>query len=107
MNSEEKRIYPRTKIEWPVSCITSGGTIEGVTENINMQGAFICCDEPLSPDETLLLTIKGPSGAMQVIAKVVWSHTADVEYNTKPKGMGVKFIWQRLTPRIHAPAQRS
>jgi Tfp pilus assembly protein PilZ len=107
MSSEEKRIYPRTKLEWPVSCLSSGGTMKGVTANITMQGAFICCDKPLSPDETLLLTIGGPSGSMQVIAQVVWSNTGDVNHNAKPRGMGVKFIWQRLTPRIRAASQPS
>ena len=71
---DEKRIYPRPEIKWPVSAITAKGMIQGETTNISLNGAFICCEKTLCPDEVLLLTVKGPSGSMQVVAQVVWSN---------------------------------
>lgn len=97
MNAEEKRIYPRAEIRWPVSAITANGTIRGGTKDISMRGAFISCSKPLYPNERFLLTISGPSCSMQVVAQVVWSisHARDDEKSLN--GMGVSFIWSMPT----------
>lgn len=95
---EEKRIYPRTQVQWSVSGMTNSGMIQGETQNISLNGAFICCKKVLSPNEILLLTVNGPSGPLQVISRVVWSklHGCDGEANTS--GFGVKFIWSLPRP---------
>jgi hypothetical protein len=89
---DEKRIYPRTEIKWPVSAITAKGMIHGETKNISLNGAFICCEKTLCPEEVLLLTVKGPSGSMQVVAQVVWSNRCACDEQKKPSGIGIKFM---------------
>ena len=93
MVTEEKRMYPRTELKWPVSVISAAGTILGETRNISLNGAFICVEKALCPNETLLLTLKGPSGSMQVVAQVVWSNICACDGATSPSGIGVKFMW--------------
>jgi len=89
----EKRIYPRTQVKWPVSGITNSGTMQGETQNISLNGAFICCENVLRPNEILLLTVNGPSGSMQVIARVVWSNLRACDDKPSASGIGVKFMW--------------
>jgi hypothetical protein len=93
MNMEEKRLYPRAEIRWPVSAITAKGMIQGETRNISLNGAFICPEKPLCPHELLLLTVKGPSGSMQVVAQVVWSNCCACDAQKNTSGIGVKFMW--------------
>ena len=93
MNSEEKRIYPRTEVTWAISATTSARTIQGETKNLSTHGAFICCSRPLFPREKFLLTVNGPSSSMKVIAQVVWSIMCACDGEKSPNGMGVKFIW--------------
>jgi len=93
MNMEEKRIYPRAEIRWPVSAITAKGMIQGETRNISLNGAFVCFEKTLCPNDLMLLTVNGPSGHMQVIAQVVWSNCCACDEQKSPSAMGVKFMW--------------
>ena len=90
---DEKRIYPRTEIKWPVSAITAKGMMQGETKNLSLNGAFICCEKTLCPNDVLLLTVNGPSGSMQVVAQVVWSNRCASDEQQSPSGAGVKFMW--------------
>lgn len=91
---KEKRSYPRVKVSWPVSMITSAGAMEGETKDVSTSGAFILCQQPLEPAENLLLTVKLPAGSpFKVNAKVVWSNFSNLEDTTSPKGIGVRFLW--------------
>jgi len=90
---DEKRIYPRTEIKWSVSAITTKGMIHGETRNISLNGAFICCEKTLCPDDVLLLTVNGPSGSMQVVAQVIWSNRCVCDEPKSPSGIGVRFMW--------------
>jgi len=89
----EKRIYPRTQVKWSVSGITDSGMMQGETQNISLNGAFICCQKVLRPNEVLLLTVNGPSGPMQVVARVVWSNLSACPGIASSSGIGVKFMW--------------
>ena len=89
----EKRVYPRTQVKWSVSGITNSGKMQGETQNISLNGAYICCENLLRPNETLLLTVNGPSGPMQVIARVVWSNLLPCNAKANTTGIGVKFMW--------------
>ena len=91
--NKDKRIYPRSELGWPISAITADGRIQGETKNISLNGAFICCEKALCPHDMLLLTIGSPSGAMQVIAQVVWSNICACVEEKSQVGMGVKFLW--------------
>jgi Tfp pilus assembly protein PilZ len=100
---DEKRIYPRTEIKWPVSAVTAKGEIQGETKNIGLNGAFICSDKTLCPDDLMLLTVKGPSGSVQVVAQVVWSNPCACDKQESPSGIGVKFMWSlpKTEVRVH------
>jgi hypothetical protein len=74
--------------------VTATGTIEGETEDVSKLGAFIRCQEPLSPPERLQLSVTLPVGSpLQVSAQVVWSNIADPVDEDMPRGMGVRFMW--------------
>lgn len=91
---KEKRSYPRSKVNWPVTMITSTGPVEGETKDVSTLGAFILCPEPLDLAENLFLTLQLPAGSpLEVSAKVVWSNFSDPEDNTAPRGIGVRFLW--------------
>ena len=89
----EKRLYPRAQVKWSVSGITNSGKMQGETKNISLNGAFICCENFLRPDEILLLTVDGPSGPLQVVARVVWSNPGAHHAGASTSGVGVKFMW--------------
>jgi hypothetical protein len=95
----EKRVYPRTQVKWSVSGITNSGKMQGETQNISLNGAYICCENLLRPDDILLLTVEGPSGPMQVIARVVWSQADACCAGASASGIGVKFMWSVPKPR--------
>ena len=91
----DRRTYPRADVKWPVSAITTEGTLHGETKNLSMLGAFICCPEPLRLDEVVALTINIPDTdqSLTVRAQVVWSSACGHEDEASPNGMGVRFIW--------------
>jgi hypothetical protein len=90
----DKRLYPRSKVRWPVTMISSAGSMQGETRDMSTLGAFISCETPLHPTERLLLNVKLPSGSpLQVSAQVVWSQVSTPGDEMKPCGIGVRFIW--------------
>ncbi len=91
---EDKRLYPRSKVRWPVTMTTASGIIEGETEDVSKLGAFIRCQEPLDPSERFLLSVKLPAGSpLEISAQVIWSSIADPLDKDTPRGMGVRFMW--------------
>ena len=89
-----KRLYPRSKVRWPVTMTTPIGTIEGETKDVSTLGAYIQCQEPLNPSENFLLSVRLPAGSpLRVFAEVVWSKSTDLESKNGPLGMGVRFLW--------------
>jgi hypothetical protein len=95
MPPQEKRIYSRVEVRWPVSVFKEEITIQGETRDMSLQGAFIVCGKPLRPDDRVILTITTPSGPMQVIAQVVRT-VVPADSEGKTNGMGVRFIWSSL-----------
>ena len=90
----DKRLYPRSKVRWPVTMTTSVGTLEGETIDVSTLGAYIQCREPLNPSENFLLSVKLPAGSpLHVFAQVVWSNSTGLKSNNGPPGMGVRFLW--------------
>jgi hypothetical protein len=90
----DKRLYPRSKVRWPVTMTTSIGTIEGETLDVSTLGAYIQCQEPLTPSENFLLSVSLPAGSpLRVVAEVVWSNSTGPESKNGPPGMGVRFLW--------------
>ncbi|MGD8529727.1 MAG: PilZ domain-containing protein [Syntrophobacterales bacterium] len=90
----DKRVYPRSSVKWPVTMITANGAFEGVTTNVSTLGAFIRCQKPLNPAVSLFLKVELPMGSpLQVFAEVVWASQASPEDETIAPGMGVRFLW--------------
>ena len=56
----ERREYPRAKVTWPVTLITSEAQIEGVIENVTPKGLFVSCAEVPPSEGILRLVIKVP-----------------------------------------------
>ena len=91
---KDKRSYPRSNVSWPVTMITATGTVEGETKNVSTLGAFIYCQEPPDPADSLFLSVKLPAGSpLEVSAKVVWSNFSSPEDTTTPRGIGIRFLW--------------
>ena len=90
----DKRLYPRSKVRWPVTMTTSIGTIEGETLDVSTLGAYIQCQEPLNPSENFLLNVSLPAGSpLRVFAEVVWSNSTGLKSKNGPPVMGVRFLW--------------
>ena len=95
MTGEDRRIYPRAEVRWPVSAMTAEGSLQGETMNLSMMGAFISCSKPLGLNETVALTINIPDSdhSLTVRAQVVWSNVCVSRDDKSANGMGVRFIW--------------
>jgi hypothetical protein len=92
----ERRRQIRYHLEFPVTVVTSTGTIMGETKNFSRAGAFICCPQPLKPKEGMALSIKFPDGFfMEVSSQVVWTRFAGPEDTKRAGGMGVRFLWEK------------
>jgi hypothetical protein len=82
MLEQEKRIYPRGKLTWSISAQAGGSVIEGVTKDIGVSGAYVCCARPL----------RLPDKSLNIKAEVVWSNIYGPDDKINPRGMGVRFI---------------
>jgi hypothetical protein len=92
----DRRKHIRYHLEFPVTMVTSRGTMIGETNNFSGDGAFICCQGPPNPNENIALSIKFPDGFfMEVSSQVVWSRFAGPEDTKRARGMGVRFLWEK------------
>jgi len=92
MAVEENRVYPRARLRWAVSVKVDGKVIEGVTKDISVSGAYVCCAKPLKFNVLLDMVIKAPDKSLSVKAEVVWSNIHGPDDNINPRGMGVRFL---------------
>ena len=92
MAVEENRVYPRARLKWIVSFKVDGKVIEGVTKDISVSGAYVCCAKPLRLNEVVDIVIKAPDKSLSVKAEVVWSNIYGPDDNINPRGMGVRFL---------------
>jgi hypothetical protein len=94
MAFKDNRAHPRATLRWSVSVQLSGAVTEGVTKNISEGGAYVCCANPLGPNEVLDMVINAPDKMLNVKAEVVWSSMSglDLEDKITPRGMGVRFL---------------
>jgi len=93
VDPSERRKAPRINVNWPVTLITSQGTIEGESRNITPNGVFIHCKKKLPEDEAYQLIIKLPNGK-QIIVKgqMMWSNLNGREDTGALVDMGFSFI---------------
>jgi len=92
MAVEENRVYPRAKLKWIVLRKVDGKVTEGVTKDISVSGAYVCCAKPLRLNEVVDMVIKAPDKSLSVRAEVVWSNIYGPDDNINPRGMGVRFL---------------
>ena len=92
MTEEENRAYPRAGLKWAVSAKVDGKVIEGVTKDISVSGAYVCCAKPLRLNEVVDMVITAPYESQSVKAEVVWSNIYGPDDNINPRGMGVRFL---------------
>lgn len=91
---QERRIYPRAKINWPVEIKTERGAMDGVTSNVTPNGVFIHCQKPLKLNAVFEMDINIPDTDHTISAKaeVVWSNRWGPDDEITPRGMGVRFV---------------
>ena len=92
MTEEENRAYPRAGLKWAVSAKVDGKVIEGVTKDISVSGAYVCCAKPLRLNEVVDMVITAPYESQSVKAEVIWSNIYGPDDNINPRGMGVLFL---------------
>ena len=92
MAVEENRVYPRAKLKWIVLRKVDGKVSEGVTKDISVSGAYVCCAKPLRLNEVVDMVIKAPDKSLSVRAEVVWSNIYGPDDDINPRGMGVRFL---------------
>ena len=92
--SQERRVYPRAKIKWPVKLETDKGAMNGVTSDVTPNGVFIHCQKPLSLNAVFEMAIDIPNSEHSIKAKaeVVWSNRWGPDDEISPRGMGVRFV---------------
>jgi uncharacterized protein (TIGR02266 family) len=92
--SQERRVYPRAKIKWPVKVKTDKGTMDGVTSDVTPNGLFIHCNKPLKLNVLFEMAINIPNSEHSITAKaeVVWSNRWGPDDEISPRGMGVRFV---------------
>ncbi len=92
--SQERRVYPRANIKWPVKVKTDKGTLDGVTSDVTPNGVFIHCQKPLKLNVVFDMAINIPNSNNSLTAKaeVVWSNRWGPDDEISPRGMGVRFV---------------
>ena len=92
--SQERRIYPRAKMKWPVIVKTDEGSMDGVTSDVTPNGVFIHCQKPLRLNMVFEMAIDIPNSEHSIEAKaeVVWSNRWGPDDEISPRGMGVRFV---------------
>ena len=92
--SQERRVYPRAKIKWPVKVKTDKESMDGVTSDVTPNGLFIHCNKPLRLNALFEMAINIPNSEHSITAKaeVVWSNRWGPDDEISPRGMGVRFV---------------
>jgi uncharacterized protein (TIGR02266 family) len=92
--TQEKRVYPRAKIKWPVKVKTDKATMDGVTSDVTPNGVFIHCQKPLKLNVVfeMIINIPNSKNSLKVQAEVVWSNRWGPDDEISPRGMGVRFV---------------
>jgi len=83
---EEKRVHPRVRIEFDVTCeIADGPGLQGVAKDISLGGVFIASAQtppPFGTKLTVVARLPGASSESRLPGVVRWN---------KPDGFGVQF----------------
>jgi len=93
VDPSEKRKAPRINVTWPITIITSQGTIEGESRNITPSGIFIHCNKKLPEGEVYQMIIKLPNGKQIIVrGQRMWSNLNGRDDTGSLVNMGFSFI---------------
>ena len=92
MVEQENRVYPRGRFKWAVSAKVDDRVIEGVTKDISVSGAYVCCANPLRLNVVFDMLIKAPDKSLSAKAEVVWSNIYGPDHSINPRGIGIRFL---------------
>ena len=95
----EKRVYHRVKVRWPTTLATSQGSVDGVTRNISIDGAFLYYNHPdpqalpLRADDRVNVVFNIPGhDPIRASARVAWSDILALEEGSTLLGVGLQFL---------------
>ena len=96
----DRRSGKRVKlIKWPANILIKDKSIDGITRNISVRGAFIYYFQPhgnnlpLQLHEVVDLIIEATGVApLFISAEVIWSHTLSSDEKNTLFGVGLRFI---------------
>jgi c-di-GMP-binding flagellar brake protein YcgR len=96
----DRRSGKRVKlIKWPANILIKDKSIDGITRNISVHGAFIYYFQPhgnnlpLQLHEVVDLIIEATGVApLFISAEVIWSHTLSSDEKNTLFGVGLRFI---------------
>lgn len=92
--SQEKRLYPRVRVNWPITIKTSHGPISAVMRDISAGGALVCGWKPLRPDEESLASNYHTLASklrLSIGAKVVRQDIEHLDDETMSISMAIQF----------------
>ena len=92
-SSHQKRVHPRSEVEWPVIMMTPEGDLNGTIENISLGGAYIRCETMLIKNDLFLICILAQDREGSWLgAEVIWiDFPLNTDTESVPIGMGVRF----------------
>jgi len=95
----EKRVYHRVKVRWPTTLATSQGSVDGVTRDISIDGAFLYYNHPdpqalpLCADDRVSVVFNIPGhDPIRASARVAWSDILALEEGSTLLGVGLQFL---------------
>lgn len=91
---KERRQFPRVKVTWPVTMLTTQGPIEGEVMNISLGGAFVHCHEQPDFNETFRMVIKIPHSRqfLRATARMARSSIYNPDDADELPGIGIRFV---------------
>lgn len=91
-DSEERREYPRVRVNWPVTMFAARIKIEGLVENFTPKGIFVSCEKVPPSDMTIHLGIRIPGRqVLNAMGRVIWSTILTTPEGDPRLGVGIKF----------------
>jgi len=84
--------YRRVEAKYPVIFLTAEGPIQGETQCITTNTAFVCCSEPLRIYDRATFSIEiSQRESLHAEGEVVWSNIHGPDDEVTPRGMIVRF----------------
>jgi hypothetical protein len=94
----ERRLYPRVKMRWPTTLFTRQWSLDGITRNVSIDGAFLYYNQPdpqtlpLRADERVDVVFNVPGDRqIRVRARIAWSDVLAIEERSTLMGIGLQF----------------